>query len=77
VQTTVKDLCESILRLKKSKLKVQYQPYAEDDARQYVKNRIGSAKKAKDDLGFTHEYNLEQGLQKLIDWRIASGVDKQ
>lgn len=76
VQTTVKDLCETILRLKKSSLKVQYQPYAPDDARQYVKNRIGSAKKAKADLGFVHAYNLEQGLQKLIDWRIESGVDK-
>lgn len=77
VQTTVKDLCETILRLKKSNLKVQYLPYAPDDARQYVKNRIGSAKKAKADLGFVHAYNLEQGLQKLIDWRIESGVDKQ
>lgn len=77
VQTTVKDLCETILRLKKSDLKVQYQPYAADDARQFVKNRIGSAKKAKEDLNFTHKYNLDQGLQKLIDWRIESGVDKK
>jgi UDP-glucose 4-epimerase len=77
VQTTVKDLCETILRLKKSNLKVQYQPYAPDDARQYVKNRIGSAKKATTDLRFAHKYNLEQGLQKLIDWRIETGVDKK
>lgn len=77
VQTTVKDLCDTILRLKKSPLKVQYQPYAPDDARQFVKNRIGSAKKAKEELGFTHQYNLEQGLQRLIDWRIESGVDKK
>ncbi len=76
VQTTVKDLCETILRLKKSSLKVKYEPYAPDDARQFVKNRIGSAKKATEDLNFTHQYNLEQGLQRLIDWRIASGVDK-
>ncbi len=76
VQTTVKDLCETILRLKKSSLKVKYEPYAPDDARQFVKNRIGSAKKANEDLNFTYKYNLEQGLQKLIDWRIASGVDK-
>lgn len=76
IQTTVKDLCETILRLKKSNLKVQYQPYAADDARQYVKNRIGSAKKARYDLEFSHLYSLEEGLQKLIDWRIESGVDK-
>lgn len=77
VQTTVKDLCETILRLKKSSLKVQYQPYAADDARQFVKNRIGSAKRAKDELNFIPKYNLDQGLQKLIDWRIESGVDKK
>jgi UDP-glucose 4-epimerase len=76
VQTTIKDLCDTILKLKNSKLKVQYQPYAADDARQFVKNRIGSAKRAKEELNFTHQYNLEQGLQRLIDWRIQSGVDK-
>jgi UDP-glucose 4-epimerase len=77
VQTTVKDLCNTILKLKNSPLKVQYQPYAPDDARQFVKNRIGSAKKAREELNFTHQYNLEQGLQRLIDWRIQSGVDKK
>lgn len=76
VQTTVKDLCETILRLKKSDLKVKYQPYAADDARQFVKNRIGSARRAAEELGFRFQYNLEQGLQKLIDWRINTGVDK-
>lgn len=77
VQTTVKDLCETILRLKKSSLKVQYQPYAADDARQFVKNRIGSAKKAREEMKFSYRYNLEQGLQRLIDWRIQTGVDKK
>lgn len=76
IQTTVKDLCETILRLKKSSLKVQYQPYASDDARQFVKNRIGSAKKASSEIDFKYTYSLEQGLQKLIDWRIQTGVDK-
>jgi UDP-glucose 4-epimerase len=75
IQTTVKDLCETILRLKKSSLKVQYQPYAADDARQFVKNRIGSAKKAASEINFKFTYSLEQGLQKLINWRIQTGVD--
>ncbi len=77
VQTSVKELCDTILRLKQSKLKVQYQPYAADDARQYVKNRIGSAKKAKEEINFAYKYSLEQGLQRLIDWRIESGIDKK
>lgn len=75
IQTTIRDLCDLILRLKKSNLKVKYQPYNADDARQFVKNRIGSSLKARKEIGFDHTFSLEQGLQKLIDWRIASGID--
>jgi UDP-glucose 4-epimerase len=76
VQTTIKELCDTILQLKKSDLKVKYVPYAPDDARQFVKNRIGSAKKAKEEIGFQHQYTLKQGLQRLINWRIEKGMDK-
>jgi UDP-glucose 4-epimerase len=69
VQTSIKELCNTILRLKKSKLKVKYKPYAPGDARALVKNRIGDPKKAKAELGFMYKYDLEQGLKKLISWR--------
>ena len=69
VQTSIRDLCDTILRLKKSQLKVTYKPYSADDARALVKNRIGSAVKAKKELGFQYTYDLETGLQKLIEWR--------
>ena len=69
VQTTIKQLCDTILRLKNSSLKVTYKPYSPDDARQLVKNRIGSAVKAKKELHFEYKYTLEQGLNKLIEWR--------
>ena len=72
IQTTIKELCDTILDLKGSDLKVQYQPYAEDDARQLVQNRIGCPKLAQQDLGFEHQFNLKSGLQKLIDWRDAA-----
>ncbi len=75
VQTSVRDLCETILRLKRSNLKVVFQPYSTDDARQFVQNRIGSATKADKELGFRYQYSLDEGLQKLIDWRIAHGID--
>src|SRR5688572_24536819 len=42
VQTTIRQLCDKILQMKKSDLKVQYKPYSENDARALVKNRIGS-----------------------------------
>ena len=41
-----------------------------------VKNRIGSRKKAEEELGFKYKYELREGLQKLIEWRIATGIDK-
>ena len=76
VQTTINELCELILELKSSDLKVQYNPYSEDDARAMVKNRIGSRVKAEQELGFIYKYELKEGLQKLIEWRIATGVDQ-
>lgn len=69
VQTTIRELTSQILELKNSQLKVQFVPYSSDDARQFVQNRIGSAKKAAAEIGFNYEFNLVQGLQKLIDWR--------
>lgn len=77
VQTSIRELCDTILRLKKSDLKVTYKPYSADDARALVQNRIGSKVKAEKELGFLYKYNLDQGLQKLIDWRIATGLDQK
>lgn len=76
VQTSIRDLCNLILELKGSDLKVTYRPYGADDARALVQNRIGSRIKAEQELGFRYKYDLREGLQKLIDWRIATGLDK-
>ncbi len=69
VQTSIKTLCDLILSLKNSSLKVIYKPYSEDDARSLVQNRIGSIEKATCEIGFTYKTTLEQGLKKLIAWR--------
>lgn len=69
VQTSIKTLCDLILKLKNSDLKVTYKPYSADDARALVQNRIGSAVKAEKELGFKYKYDLTQGLSKLIEWR--------
>lgn len=69
VQTSIKELCELILELKNSDLKVNYKPYSEEDSRRMVQNRIGCPKKAKKDLGFEYKDDLRTGLLKLIDWR--------
>ena len=69
VQTSIKELCDLILEMKKSELKVTYKPYSADDARRMVQNRIGCPKKAEKDLGFTYKYSLREGLERLIAWR--------
>ncbi len=77
VQTTIKELCDTILELKKSNVKVKYKPYSDDDARQLVQNRIGSAKKAEIELNFKYKDSLKDGLIKLIQWRQEIGIDKK
>jgi len=77
IQTSVRKLCDTILDLKKSDLKVIYKPYTDDDARQFVQNRIGSRQKAENEIGFKYKLNLRDGLQKLIDWRMSKGIDKE
>lgn len=72
VQTSIKQLCDLILELKQSDLKVTYKPYSADDARRMVQNRIGCPEKAATDLGFKYRYELREGLQKLIAWRQAN-----
>jgi UDP-glucose 4-epimerase len=77
VQTSIKELCELILSLKKSELKVQYKPYSPEDMRRMVQNRIGSTKKASKDLGFEYELDLKQGLKDLIAWRESNSVPRK
>lgn len=77
VQTSIKELCDLILRLKNSQLEVRYKPYAAEDARRLVQNRIGCPKKAQKDLSFTYRYSLTQGLEKLITWRELQGKNNK
>jgi len=72
VQTSIADLCDTILDMKSSDLVVKYNPYSKDDARQFVQNRIGSPDKAKTEINFSHKYELRQGLDKLINWRDST-----
>lgn len=73
VQTTIRDLCETILKIKKSNLKVEFIPYQETDQRQLVRNRIGSITKAAEQLGFKYQDELETGLINLDKWRMQNG----
>lgn len=67
VQTSIKELAEMILKVTGSDLEIQYEPAGQT----FVTNRIGDTKAAKEDLGFTYKVELEEGLEKLIQWRNA------
>jgi UDP-glucose 4-epimerase len=74
VQTSIRELCDLILELKQSDLKVNYKPYSADDARRLVQNRIGCPEEARQDLGFGFQDHLREGLLSLIAWRKRNKV---
>ena len=45
--------------------------YAPRSQATFVRNRIGSPKKASEEIGFTARIDLLDGLKRLIDWRAA------
>lgn len=74
IQTSISELCTKILALNSSNLKVKYNPYSKNDVRSLVQNRIGSIEKAINEIQFKHKINLEEGLKKLIKWRIENSI---
>lgn len=65
IQTSIKELTEAILEIKGLSYEIQYEPAGMT----FVKNRIGSPKKAETEIGFRAEVSLREGLEKLIEWR--------
>ncbi len=65
IKTTIKELAELILNITGSDLQIQY----ESGGMTFVKNRIGFAKKAEDEIGFKAQVGLREGLERLIAWR--------
>lgn len=66
-RTTIKELAEMILNLTGSNMELQYLP----EGQTFVKNRIGCPKKAAEQLGYTGDVELREGLEALIEWRNA------
>jgi UDP-glucose 4-epimerase len=65
IRTTIKELAELVLEITGSNQKIQYEP----GGMTFVKNRIGSPKKANDEIGFKAQVGLQEGLERLIAWR--------
>jgi len=65
VRTSIKELVDMVIELTQFRLAPRYEPAGLT----FVKNRIGSPKRAQVELGFSSQVDLRDGLQKLITWR--------
>jgi UDP-glucose 4-epimerase len=67
-RTSLKELAEMLIRLTGSNQPIAYAPRSQATL---VRNRIGSPKRASEEIGFTAQIPLDQGLRALIAWRSA------
>ena len=65
IGTSIKELTELLIRLSGKKSAIKYEPAGLT----FVTNRIGSTEKAEKDLGYKWQIDLEDGMERLIQWR--------
>ena len=65
VRTSILELTESILEITGSDVGINYEP----EGMTFVKNRIGSPDRARDEIGFEAATPLDEGLRALVEWR--------
>ncbi|BCB21362.1 NAD-dependent epimerase/dehydratase family protein [Bosea sp. ANAM02] len=68
IRTSLKELAERICHLTGSNQPINYAPRSQATL---VRNRIGSPKRASEEIAFTADINLDEGLRRLIAWRNA------
>lgn len=66
-RTSLKELAEMLIQLTGCTKTIQY---ASRSQATLVRNRIGSPKKASEEIGFTARIDLLDGLNRLIEWRV-------
>lgn len=67
-RTSLKELAEMLVQLTGCNQPIQFAPRSQATL---VRNRIGCPKKATEQIGFTAEIDLLDGLKRLIDWRAS------
>jgi UDP-glucose 4-epimerase len=65
-RTSLKELAEMLLEITGCDKTINY---ASRSQATLVRNRIGSPKKASQEIGFTAKLDLAEGLKRLIEWR--------
>ena len=67
-RTSLKQLAELLLEITGCNRPVQYAPRSQATL---VRNRVGSPKKARAEIGFNATLDLREGLKQLIEWRAT------
>jgi UDP-glucose 4-epimerase len=67
-RTSLRDLAELLIELTGSNQPIRYEPRS---SATLVRNRVGDPRLATEDIGFTAEIGLREGLERLIGWRAA------
>jgi UDP-glucose 4-epimerase len=64
-RTSIRDVADLLITVTGTDRGVRYQPAGLT----FVKNRIGSPRKASAEIGFTASVPLEDGIRSLVEWR--------
>jgi len=67
-RTSLKEVAEKLIKLTGCSKPIQFAPRSQATL---VRNRIGSAKRASEEIKFNAKIDLDDGLQRLIDWRAT------
>jgi len=65
VETSLNELAGTLLRVMGSSLPIEYGPERSVNG---VTRRLAGTDRARDELGFSAEIDLEQGLRQLVEW---------
>lgn len=68
IRTSLKELAEKLLNLTGCNKDIVYAPRSQATL---VRNRIGSPDKAREEIGFDSDIDLDEGLRRLIAWRAS------
>lgn len=66
-RTSIREMADMLIAMTGTGVGIRYEPAGLT----FVKNRIGCPKRAQEEIGFVARTPLEDGLQRLIDWRAA------
>lgn len=73
-RTSLRELAQMLVELTGCTQPIQYAPRSQATL---VRNRIGSPKRASEEIAFTARVDLMEGLRRLIAWRAAHKAEVQ